>query len=133
MLEITVRTTHLDVMGHVNNAQYVEYLEWGRCDELEKRGIDLWQMLREGLGFVVVNLNVNFRREAFAGEILVIESGLKEIRNNKIGVLEQRIRRKSNDEVVCDAEVTFLVFDTKAHKSITMPENIRRMMLAEPT
>ncbi len=128
MLEVTVRSTHLDVMGHVNNAKYIEFLEWGRCDELEKHGIDLWAMVKGGMGFAVVNLNVNFRREAFVGEVLVVESAFTKIRNNKIGIVEQSIRRRSNGEVVCDAEVTFLVFDLRTHKSISMPEEIRRLV-----
>ena len=28
--EIVVRPTEVDVNGHVNNAKYVEYMEWGR-------------------------------------------------------------------------------------------------------
>src|SRR5438132_2673379 len=30
VLEIVVRWSELDLNGHVNNAKYVEYLEWGR-------------------------------------------------------------------------------------------------------
>jgi thioesterase-3 len=128
MLEVIVRTSHLDLMGHVNNAKYVEFLEWGRCDELEKIGIDLLSMIREGTGMAVVNLNINFRREAFYGDHLLIETTLKEIRNQKIGILQQSITRKESGEVVCDAEVTFLFLDLKAHKSIAMPENFRRLL-----
>ncbi len=128
MLEIVVRTTHLDVMGHVNNAKYVEFLEWGRCHEIEKHGIDLLAMIKEGLGFAVVNLDINFRREAFLGEHLLVETIFKEVRNQKIGILEQSIRRQQNRELVCDATVTFLIFDLKAHKSIPMPENLLRLL-----
>ena len=28
--EIVVRPTEVDVNGHVNNAKYVEHMEWGR-------------------------------------------------------------------------------------------------------
>jgi len=28
--ETVVRPTEVDVNGHVNNAKYVEYMEWGR-------------------------------------------------------------------------------------------------------
>ncbi|MGO8899184.1 MAG: acyl-CoA thioesterase [Isosphaeraceae bacterium] len=31
-LEIVVRPTEVNVNGHVNNAKYVEYMEWGRKD-----------------------------------------------------------------------------------------------------
>ena len=33
VLEVVVRCTEIDVNGHVNNARYVEYLEWGNPNE----------------------------------------------------------------------------------------------------
>ena len=38
VLETVVRCTEIDVNGHVNNAKYVEYLEWGREEWYERRG-----------------------------------------------------------------------------------------------
>ena len=40
-LEIVVRPTEIDVNGHVNNAKYVEYLEWGREEWYERNGLPL--------------------------------------------------------------------------------------------
>jgi len=127
MLEITVRSTHIDVMGHVNNAKYVEFLEWGRCDEIKKHGVDLWSMVKRGLGFAVVNLNIDYRKEAFAGDILRIKTVFKEIRNKKIGFVDQIITKQESNEIVCKAEVTFLIFDIEKHKSITMPAEILQL------
>ena len=127
MLEITVRSTHIDVMGHVNNAKYVEFLEWGRCDEIEKHGIDLWGMIKRGQGFAVVNLNIDYRKEAFSGDILCIETHFRKIRNKKIGFIDQVITKQGSAEIVCKAEVTFLIFDIEKHKSITMPAEILQL------
>ncbi|MCK5916683.1 MAG: acyl-CoA thioesterase [Deltaproteobacteria bacterium] len=124
MLDITVRSTHIDVMGHVNNAKYIEFLEWGRCDELEKLKIDIWDMVKRGLGFAVVNLNISYRKEAFAGDILTIKTIFREVRNKKIGLIDQIITKQGSDEIVCEAEVTFLIFDMEKHKSITMPQEL---------
>ena len=128
MLEIKVRSTHIDVMGHVNNAKYVEFLEWGRVDEIEKEGVNIWDMIKRGFGFAVVNLNIQYRREAFTGDILVVETIFKELRNRKVGIIDQVITKKGSDEIVCEAEVTFLIFDLNKHKSITMPEELRKLL-----
>ena len=128
MLEITVRSTHIDVMGHVNNAKYVEFLEWGRCDEIEKYGINLWDMVKQGLGFAVVNLSISYRKEAFAGDILEIKTIFREVRNKKIGIIDQVITKQGSTEVVCKAEVTFMIFDIKKHKSITMPQELLNIL-----
>lgn len=127
MLKIKVQSTHIDFMGHVNNAKYIEFLEWGRCDEVEKAGIDIWQMIRNGLGFAVVNLNIHYRREAFVGDCLLVETRFRELRKHKLGIIDQIIRRESDNEVICEAEVRFLIFDMKQHKSIEMPENLREL------
>ena len=128
MLEITVRSTHIDVMGHVNNAKYVEFLEWGRVDEIEKKGINIWDMVKRGLGFAVVNLNIHYRKEAFAGDILIVRTSFKELRNRKVGIIEQIITNKESNDVVCEAEVTFLIFDIHKHKSVTMPEELSKLL-----
>ncbi len=132
MLEIKVRSTHIDVMGHVNNAKYVEFLEWGRVDEIEKKGIDIWEMVKCGLGFAVVNLNIHYRKEAFVGDILVVKTIFKELRNRKVGIIDQIITKKDNNEIVCKAEVTFLIFDINRHKSITMPEELSQLLPKVP-
>ncbi|MEA1923876.1 MAG: thioesterase family protein [Pseudomonadota bacterium] len=128
MLEIKVRSTHIDVMGHVNNAKYVEFLEWGRVDEIEKKGIDIWEMVKRGLGFAVVNLNIHYRKEAFTGDILLVKTIFKELRNRKVGIIDQVITKKGSADVVCEAEVTFLIFDINRHKSITMPEELSKLL-----
>ncbi len=132
MLEIKVRSTHIDVMGHVNNAKYVEFLEWGRVDEIEKKGIDIWEMVKSGLGFAVVNLNIHYRKEAFVGDILVVKTIFKELRNRKVGIINQIITKKDSNEIVCKAEVTFLIFDINRHKSITMPEELSQLLPKVP-
>ena len=71
-LEIVVRPTEIDVNGHVNNAKYVEYLEWGREDWYERNGLPSERLLGLGAVTVTVNLNLNFRRECRQGEALIV-------------------------------------------------------------
>jgi Thioesterase-like superfamily len=53
-LEIVVRPTEVDVNGHVNNAKYVEYMEWGREEWYERQGLPYARLF--ALGAVTVNL-----------------------------------------------------------------------------
>jgi len=70
-LEIVVRPTELDVNGHVNNAKYVDYVEWGREDWYERQGLPYARLFALGAVTVTANLNLNFRRECRQGEFLV--------------------------------------------------------------
>jgi acyl-CoA thioesterase FadM len=61
-LEMVVRSTGVDVDGHVNNAKYVEYPEWGREGWYERQGFDSGRLRALGAITVVVNLNLNYRQ-----------------------------------------------------------------------
>jgi len=63
---IKVRGYHLDVYQHVNNARYLEFLEEARWDGLEQEEGFQW-MTANRIAFVVVNININYRRPAVPG------------------------------------------------------------------
>jgi YbgC/YbaW family acyl-CoA thioester hydrolase len=53
-LETVVRCTEIDINGHVNNARYVEYLEWGREEWYEAHDFPYARLLTLGAISVVV-------------------------------------------------------------------------------
>ena len=126
MLEITVRSSHVDLFAHVNNAKYIEFLEWGRVQMAEDHGIDFMDMVAQGIGPAVVHLEVNYRQESSMGDILIIDTRAIELKNDKVGILKQTITNKKSGELVCDAVVTFVMFDLRQRKSIPMPEAMKR-------
>lgn len=64
--QIKVRGYHLDVYQHVNNARYLEFLEEARWDGLENSPAFQW-MMEKNIAFVVVNININYRRPRVEG------------------------------------------------------------------
>jgi thioesterase-3 len=126
MLEITVRSSHIDMFGHVNNARYVEFLEWDRVQMAEDQGVNLLAMAAQGIGPAVVHLEVNYRKEASMGDILIIDSQPIEIKNNKVGVIKQNITNKKSGEIICDAVVTFVMIDLRQRKSVPMPDAMKK-------
>ena len=126
MLEITVRSSHIDMFGHVNNARYIEFLEWDRVQMTADQGIDLLTMAAEGLGPAVVRMEINYRLEARMGDILIIDSQPIEIKNDKVGVIKQTITNKKSGKIICDAVVTFVMIDLRQRKSVPMPEAMKK-------
>ena len=92
-LEIVVRPTEVDVNGHVNNAKYVEYMEWGREEWYEKHGLPYDRLLALGAVTVTVNLNLNFRQECRQGEVLTIVTRPERLGRTSF-VLRQEIRKR---------------------------------------
>jgi thioesterase III len=121
-LEIVVRPTEIDVNGHVNNAKYVEYLEWGREEWYERNGLPYERLFELGAVTVTVNLNLNFRKECRQGEVLVILTRPERLGRTSFA-LRQEIRKRTG-EVAADAVVTIVTIDPATRTSRPVPDEL---------
>ena len=126
--KIKVRGFHLDVYQHVNNARYLEFLEEARWDGLENSESFQW-LTAHNIAFVVVNININYRRPAFMNEQLVVHTGVKSL-SNRSAVIHQRITLDDMRTVVSEADITFVLFDEKQNKAIVIDGEARKMLEA---
>ena len=124
--EIKVRGFHVDIFSHVNNARYLEFMEEARWVVIDKY-IDLKRMQAKGIIFVVVNININYRRPSSMGDILELYLGLTKI-GGKSAVFYQEIRLKGSDTVVADAQVTFVFADKNTGKAVRIDDEIKRLI-----
>lgn len=125
---IKVRGYHLDVYQHVNNARYLEFLEEARWQWLEDAHAFNW-LLEQKLAFVVVNININYRRPAVLGDILEIHSNMVQL-NGKSGVLEQRVMLSGKETVVADAALTFVCINLLSQKTVALEGELRERLQA---
>ena len=124
--QIKVRGYHLDVYQHVNNARYLEFLEEARWDGLENNENFKW-MTTNNIAFVVVNININYRRPAVLGDRLTVTSHVKQI-NGRSGVLSQVVTLDPGGEEVADALVTFVCIDLKTQKALALEGELRKRL-----
>lgn len=124
--EIIVRGFHIDIFSHVNNARYLEFMEEARWVVIDKY-IDLKRMQTKEIIFVVVNININYRRPASIGDILELYLSLSKI-GGKSAVFYQEIRLKGTDTVVADAQVTFVFADKNTGKAVRIDDEIKRLI-----
>ena len=119
-VEIKVRNYHLDQFKHVNNARYLEFLEEGRWSYSEKNNlIDVFE--KNGIGHVAVNITINFRKSARAGDMLLVETDVKQ-RSKKSVTMKQKIFLKSSGDLIADATVTNVFLDAKTKAVIPTEE-----------
>lgn len=123
-LDIIVRSTEIDVNGHVNNAKYLEYLEWGREEWYEQSQLSYETFGTMGIQTVTVNITINYKKECKQGDHLTVTC-----RPEKIGrssyVLKQEIFKKKG-ELCADALVTSVTMDSTTRKSREAPEALRK-------
>jgi len=124
---IKVRGYHLDVYQHVNNARYLEFLEEARWEWLEEAEAFHW-LLEQKLAFVVVNININYRRPAVLGDVLVIDSEITQL-NGKSGIIAQRVLLAGQETVVADAALTFVCIDLRTQKAVALEGELRERLL----
>jgi len=126
-ISVKVRGYHLDVYGHVNNARYLEFLEEARWAMLEH--MDLEALLVKGILFVVVNININYRRPAGLNSLLTVESTLKSVGTHS-AVLSQVVKFKENGNIAADAEVTFVLLNSKTHQPMKLEGDLAQLLSA---
>lgn len=131
-IAIKVRGYHLDLYRHVNNARYLEFLEEARWSFLESQG-HLELLEKSGYTFAVVNININYRRAAYMGEVLQITTSIKAM-GTRSCVMHQLVTLQGSDTVVADADVTFVVVDTRTEKAALLEGELRQILerMAEP-
>ncbi|WHQ74695.1 YbgC/FadM family acyl-CoA thioesterase [Pantoea sp. Lij88] len=124
---IKVRGYHLDVYQHVNNARYLEFLEEARWQWLEE--VEAFHWLQEQkLAFVVVNININYRRPAVLGDVLTIDSEITQL-NGKSGIIAQRVLLAGQETVVADAALTFVCIDLRTQKAVALEGELRERLM----
>jgi acyl-CoA thioester hydrolase len=100
--ELKVRFHELDPNGHVNHSVYLHYLETARIELLGSLGFTPSGLADRGIHLVIVQVDVRFRRPAVAGDVLRIETGVRELRRAS-SWWHQRITRGS--ELIAEADV----------------------------
>ncbi|MCL2833299.1 MAG: acyl-CoA thioesterase [Treponema sp.] len=101
---LKVRTYECDSYGHVNNANYLHYLEYGRMESLKEMNFDYPAMIEAGYGVYVTRVEIDYKKPAFFDDLLEIRS--KSIKKGAVsGVFAQEIWR--GEDLLVAAKVTW--------------------------
>jgi acyl-CoA thioester hydrolase len=106
--KIRVRTYECDSYGHVNNAWYLNYLEYGRFEFLRDIGFDYQGMISAGYGVYIARVEIDYRRPARMDDEILIQSW--PVKKGAVsGIIAQKILR--GDDIIAEAKVTWAFVD----------------------
>lgn len=108
-IEVDVRTYELDMLGHVNNAVYLNWLEQGRLVAMERCGYPVRSLAQDWLTNIV-RVEVDFLRPAFYGDRLAVATELESVGTTSFN-LTSEILRMPNREVVATARAVLVWLD----------------------
>lgn len=125
-ITIKIRGYHLDVYRHVNNARYLEFFEEARWAFLEESEL-IKKLTERGIGFAVVNININFRQPARLDDLVDITTSVKSF-SERSGTLLQVMTYHGTDKIVADAEITYVMFDMHRNKAVPIEGDIKEAL-----
>ncbi len=117
--ELTVRITDLNYGGHLGNADTLVLIHEARVRFLKSFGyseIDI-----EGYGTIMLDVVIQFKAQAFAGEVLVAEVAAADF--SRLGCdIYYRLTNKETGVVVATAKTGISVFDYESQKRVSPPD-----------
>ncbi len=119
--KLTIKESHLDTFGHVNNATYLQIYEEARWEFITENGYGLDKIKATGLGPVILEIKIRFIKELGLRENITIYSQTGEYAG-RVGSIKQWI--VDEDGNVCsDVEMKIGLFDTKNRKLVVPTED----------
>lgn len=121
-----VRSFHIDVYGHVNNAEYLRFAEMARDDFLEFLGLSVPQLLHAGVHLVIAETRVRFLRPAVYGDTLEIWGWISELGRVR-SIWRQEMRRAGTSEVLTQVWSRVACLDAQNH-ILPIPPLLRQVL-----
>ena len=116
----------LDAFGHVNNATFFTYFEWGRSR--------LWFALNgltgvpRDIGFIVPRAECDFKLQVNI-EPIEIRTRIGELRNTSIEFITE-IRRDDGRQIAATGRVVVVLYDWERQQKVMIGDDLRQKVLA---
>ena len=121
-MEIEVQKEHLDEMNHVNNVQYLQWVQDVAKAHWENRALTAW--LKE-YAWVALSHHIEYKKPAFLGEILLLKTHVHEFNGVKSHRLV-RIFRKETNELLVQASTQWCMIRKDNLRPVRVPEEISK-------
>ena len=122
--EVPVRFSDTDGLGHVNNANYLSFLEVSRIDYL-RRVVGLVKI--EEFGVIIARIEIDYKSPVLHHETLLVGCRVSEIGGASIK-MEYRVEAKADQRLVAEAKSVMVTFDYGLQRPVRVSEEWRSRM-----
>lgn len=121
---IAVRITDLNYGNHLGNDSMLTLLHEARYRFLRHHG--LGELDVDGMALLVVDVVIEYRAEAFAGDELAIEVAVGDFTSARADVF-YRVRRLGDGVLVARAKTGVAFLDPRTRRVTAVPERLRAL------
>ncbi|RLL46837.1 acyl-CoA thioesterase [Oceanobacillus piezotolerans] len=119
-IEVYVRFSETDALGHVNNVSYLIYFEEARTKFFDE--VCGNKELAES--FILASVTCDYLSQAFAAQILKIETRVSRV-GKKSFTVEHLLKDKETNGIIAKGTAVLVAFDYKIQKTISIPSGVR--------
>ncbi len=120
--QITLYLSHMNYGGHLDNALLLTLVSEARARFFQSLGYT--ELDVEGAGIVVSDAALQYRSEAFHGEVMVVRMAASDLGRKGFDMVWSMTEQSSQREVA-RGKTGIVFFDYKTRKPIPMPEAFR--------
>jgi 4-hydroxybenzoyl-CoA thioesterase len=120
--EITLLIGHINYGNHLDNAQLLAVVSEARLRLFQSLGYS--ELNVEGCGILVADAALQYRSQAFHGEVMVIEMGAADFHETGCDLV-WRMRDKTSAREVARGKTGIVFFDYQARNKVAVPEAFR--------
>ena len=122
--EVPMRFSDTDGMGHVNNANYLSFLEVSRVDYL-RRVFGCSKI--EEFGVIIVRIEIDYKSQVLHNEKLLVGCRVAEIGGASI-TMEYRLEDKATGRLVAEAKSVMVTYDYGLGRPMRVSDEWRKKM-----
>lgn len=125
LLKFVVPETAIDANGHVNNVQYVQWMQDAAMAHSAELGWPTERYLALGRTWIIRSHTIEYFHSAYAGETITVFTWVSAIQ--KIRSLRKfKFYRESDDTVLATAATLFIFCDLQSGKPVSIPQEAQK-------
>jgi len=118
-VRVTVRGYEVDRQGHLNQAVYLQYAEHARWELLRAAGIAQDKLIASGVGPVVLETTISYRRELREGDVVNVSCAFEWTGGRTFRLLQRLV--KADGELAAEVTATGGLLDLSARRLAPEP------------
>ena len=125
LVELIVPATVIDVNGHVNNVQYVQWMQEAAVAHSTELGWSPERYLALCRTWIIRSHSIEYFHSAYAGETIVILTWVADFHRIK-SLRKYKFFRPADQMVLARAATQFIFCDLTTGRPVSIPDEVRR-------